>query len=124
LYSPKTRGPRESFVEGKSIGYFRFAVKKDVSLSNGSVPTGHRGQVTGAWNDDQFFGLTGQLVSLFAELIGMGSLTRDEEHGTRKNRLNVRDRVKFMNLTLLLSVGCVMRFGELPLGVNSPLGVR
>jgi hypothetical protein len=110
LYSPKTRGPRESFVEGKSIGYFRFAVKKDVSLSNGSVPTGHRGQVTGAWNDDQFFGLTGQLVSLFAKLPGMGNLTRDEELGT--------------NLTLLLSVGCVMRFGELPLGVNSPLGVR
>ena len=53
----------------------------------------------------------------------MGSLTRDEEHGT-KNRLNVRERVKFMNLTLLLSGGCVVRFGELPLGVNSPLGVR
>jgi len=66
--------------------------------------------VTGAWNDDQFFGLTGQLVSLFAKLPGMGNLTRDEELGT--------------NLTLLLSVGCVMRFGELPLGVNSPLGVR
>ena len=54
----------------------------------------------------------------------MGSLTRDEEHGTRENRLNVRERVKFMNLTLLLSGGCVVRFGELPLGVNSPLGVR
>ena len=66
--------------------------------------------MTGAWNDDQFFGLTGQLVSLFAKLPGMGNLTRDEEHGT--------------NLTLLLSVGCVMRFGELPLGVNSLLGVR
>ena len=89
-----------------------------------SVPTGRKGQVTGAWNDDQFFGLTGQLVSLFAELPEMGSLTRDQEHGTRKNRLNVRERVKFMNLTLLLSVGCVVRFGELPLGVNSPLGVR
>jgi hypothetical protein len=90
----------------------------------GSVPNGHKGQVTGAWNDDQFLGLTGQLLSLFAELPGLESLTRDEEHGTRKNRLNVRERVKFMNLTLLLSVGCVVRFGELPLGVNSPLGVR
>ena len=69
----------------------------------GSVLTGRKGQVTGAWNDDQFFGLTGQLVSLFAELLGMGSLTRDEEYGTRENRLNVRERVKFMNLTLLLS---------------------
>ena len=39
----------------------------------GSVPTGHKGQVTGAWNDDQFFGLTGQLVSLFAELPEMGN---------------------------------------------------
>jgi hypothetical protein len=73
LYSPKAHGPRESFVEAKSIGYFRFAVKKGVSLSNGISSTGHKGQVTGAWNDDQFFGLTGQLVSLFAELRGMGS---------------------------------------------------
>jgi hypothetical protein len=31
--------------------------------------------VTGAWNDDQFFGLTGQLVSLFAELPGMGEVS-------------------------------------------------
>ena len=90
----------------------------------GSVPPGHKGQVTGAWNNDQFCGLTGQLVGLFAELPGMGNFTRDEEHGTRENRLNVRERVKFMNLTLLLSVGCVVRFGEPPLGVNSPLGVR
>ena len=41
----------------------------------GSVPTGRKGQVTGAWNDDQFFGLTGQLVSLFAELPGMGEVS-------------------------------------------------
>ena len=27
--------------------------------------------VTGAWNDDQFFGLTGQLVSLFADPGGL-----------------------------------------------------
>jgi hypothetical protein len=43
--------------------------------------------VTGAWNDDQFFGLTGQLVSLFAELPGMGNLTRDEVHGTKRIHL-------------------------------------
>jgi hypothetical protein len=29
-----------------------------------------------------------------------------------------------MNLTLLLSVGCVVSLDELPLGVNSPRGVR
>ena len=29
------RASRRSFVEAKSIGYFRFSVKKDVSLSNG-----------------------------------------------------------------------------------------
>ena len=61
-----------SVVEAKSIGYFRFSVKKDVSLSNGMSSTGHKGQLTGAWSDDQFFGLTGQLVSLFAELSGRG----------------------------------------------------
>jgi hypothetical protein len=60
------KGARASgvFCRGE-IDYFRFAVKKDVSLS---VPTGRKGQVTGAWNDDPFFGLTGELVSLFAEL--------------------------------------------------------
>lgn len=54
--------------------------------------------VTGAWNDDQFFGLTGQLVSLFAELPGIGNLTRNEERGARRNRLNVRERVKIHEL--------------------------
>ena len=32
LYSPKARGPREPFVEAKTIGHLRFAVKKDVSF--------------------------------------------------------------------------------------------
>ena len=54
--------------------------------------------VAGAGNDDQFLWLTGKPVSLFTELSGMSVLTRDEKHGTRRNRLNVRERVKIHEL--------------------------
>src|SRR6516225_749320 len=50
--------------------------------------------VASARNDKQFFGPAGQPVSLFAELSGMGVLTRDEKHRTRGNRLDVIERVK------------------------------
>ena len=50
--------------------------------------------VAGVRNDDQFLWLTGKLVSLFTELSGMGGLTRDEKHRTRRNRLDVYERVK------------------------------
>ena len=54
--------------------------------------------VAGVRNDDQFLWLTGELVSLFTELSGMGGLTRDEKQGTRRNRLNVRERIKIHEL--------------------------
>src|SRR4030095_16441252 len=54
--------------------------------------------VSGVGNDDQFLWLTGKPVSLFTELSGMSGLTRDEKHGTRRNRLNVRERVKIHEL--------------------------
>lgn len=47
--------------------------------------------VTGAGNDHQFLGLAGKPVALFAELPGMCLLARDEEHRTRRNRLDVRE---------------------------------
>src|SRR5882724_11170016 len=56
--------------------------------------------VTGVGDDDQFLWLTGKPVSLFTELSGMSGLTRDEKHGTRRNRLNVRERVKIHELDI------------------------
>ena len=43
--------------------------------------------VAGLGNDDQFLWLTGKPVSLFTELSGVRVLTRNEKHGTRRNRL-------------------------------------
>src|SRR5438094_8821210 len=54
--------------------------------------------MAGVGNDDQFLWLTGKPVRLFTELSGMSGLTRDEKHGTRRNRLNVRERVKIHEL--------------------------
>src|SRR6516225_6820245 len=54
--------------------------------------------VVSARNNEQFFGLAGQPVSLFAEFSGMGVLSRDEKHGTRRDRLNIRERVKVHEL--------------------------
>ena len=72
--------------------------------------------VAGVGNDDQFLWLTCKLVGLFTELSGMGGLTRDEKHRTRRNRLDVRERIEIQNLTLLLSVGCVVSVGDAALG--------
>src|SRR5438876_7604355 len=54
--------------------------------------------VAGLGNDDQFLWLTGKPVSLFTELSGVRVLTRNEKHGTRRNRLNVRERVEVHEL--------------------------
>ena len=45
--------------------------------------------VSSARNDEQFLWLTGKPVCLFTKLSGMSVLTRDEKHGTRRNRLYV-----------------------------------
>jgi hypothetical protein len=50
--------------------------------------------MTGAGNDVEFFGLGGQFVGVFAEFSGMSFFTRDEKHGTRRDRLDVIERVK------------------------------
>src|SRR5438477_11248576 len=49
-------------------------------------------------NDDELLWLIGKLVSLFAELSGMSIFTGDEEHGTRRNRLNIAERIKIHEL--------------------------
>src|SRR5882724_1343117 len=54
--------------------------------------------VTGVGDDEEFLWLTGKPVSLFTELSGVGGLTRDEKHGTRRNRLNVHERVEIHKL--------------------------
>jgi len=54
--------------------------------------------VSSARNDEQFLWLTGKPVCLFTKLSGMSVLTRDEKHGTRRNRLNVRERVEVHEL--------------------------
>ena len=45
--------------------------------------------VTGAGHDRSSLGSAGKPVGLFAELPGMGLLTRDEQHRTRRDRLDV-----------------------------------
>ena len=47
-----------------------------------------------ARNNVEFLRFGRQLVGVFAELSGMSILTRDEKHGTRRNRLYVCKRVK------------------------------
>src|SRR5437773_7615552 len=54
--------------------------------------------VAGVRNDEQFLWLTRTPVSLLTELSRMGDLTCDEQHGTRRNCLNVAERVKIHEL--------------------------
>src|SRR6516162_2837089 len=61
--------------------------------------------VASARNDEQFFGLAGQPVSLFAELSGMGGLAGDEKHRTRGNGLDVVERVKVHELDVACQRG-------------------
>src|SRR5206468_3994189 len=56
--------------------------------------------VAGVGNNDQFLWLTGKPVGLFTEFSGMSVLTRDEKHGTRRNCLNVRERVEIHELDI------------------------
>src|SRR6516165_8885967 len=61
--------------------------------------------VAGTRDNDQFFGLAGQPVSLFAELSGMGVLTRDEQHRTRGNRPDVVEGVEVHELDVACQRG-------------------
>lgn len=50
--------------------------------------------MSGVRNDVEFLWLGCALVGVFAKLPGMRIVTRDEQHGTRRDRLNVIERVK------------------------------
>ena len=80
--------------------------------------------VPGIRNNEEFLGFGREPVCIFTELHGVGLFTGDEQQGTRRDRFQVREGIKIMNLTLLVRVGWVVSRGDEPLGVNSPRGVR
>ena len=72
LYSPKARGPQEIFCRGEIDRLLQiFSEKGREFIEWDEFHPVIKVNVTGAWNDDQFFGLTGQLVSLFADPGGL-----------------------------------------------------
>src|SRR4051794_23191524 len=54
--------------------------------------------MSGARDDQEFLGLTGKPVGLFAELPAMRNLPRDEQHRARRDRLDVVERVEVHEL--------------------------
>ena len=54
--------------------------------------------MAGAGNDEKLLRFGCQLVGVFAELPGMCAFTRDEKHRTRRNRLDVIERVEIHEL--------------------------
>jgi hypothetical protein len=72
--------------------------------------------VTGARNNEKFFGLTGKPVGILTELSGMRVFTRDEKHRTRGNRLNVIERVEIHELNVAGQRRVRGEFGRRALG--------
>ncbi|MEG4073206.1 hypothetical protein QUA30_11115 [Microcoleus sp. Pol14C2] len=62
-------------------------------------------------NDVEFLWFGGALIGIFAELPRMCIVTRDEQHGTRRNRLDVIERVKVQEFDVAgkCRVGCKFR---------------
>ena len=66
------RGPQEIFCRGEIDRLLQiFSEKGREFIEWEEFHPVIKVNVTGAWNDDQFFGLTGQLVSLFADPGGL-----------------------------------------------------
>ena len=80
--------------------------------------------VARAGNDEQFLRLAGELVGLLAELSGMRVVARDEQHRTRRDRLDVVERVEVHELHVAAERRMRRQLRRLPSGVNSPRGVR
>jgi hypothetical protein len=69
--------------------------------------------MSGVRNNIEFPGLGCPLISIFAEFLRVYIVTRDEQHETRRNRLNVIERVKIheFDVTGQRRMRCQLRRG-------------
>ena len=77
-----------------------------------------------ARHEDQLLRLRRALIRVLAELAGVRLIARDEQQRTRRDRLDVVERVKVREFDVAGKRRVRCQFRRRPFGVNSPRGVR